>query len=40
MKPTDIYPGTYIGYGVEHNDKYPKVQFRDRVKILKYKNIF
>ena len=40
MKPTDVHPGIYIGYCVEHNDKYPKVQLRVRVRISKYKNIF
>ena len=40
MKPTNVKPGTYIKYGVEHNDKDPKFKVGDHVRISKYKNIF
>ena len=36
----DVKSGTYIEYGVEHNDKDPKYNVGDHVKISKYKNFF
>ena len=32
-------PGTYIDYGVEHNDKDRKLKVGDHVRISNYKNI-
>ena len=38
MEPIDIKTCAYIEYGVEHNDKKPKFDFGDHVRISKYKN--
>ena len=40
MKPVDVKPNTYISSSKEINDKYPKSQIGDIVRISKYKNIF
>ena len=40
MKPVDVKDNTYIGFGKENNDKDPKFQVSDHVRISKYKNIF
>ena len=40
MKPVDVKSGNYVEYNVNFNDKYPKFQVRDHVRISKYKNIF
>ena len=40
MKPADAQLDTYIGYGVEHNDKNPNFRVDDRVKISKCQNFF
>ena len=40
MKPAGVKDNTYIDSGKESNDKDPKFKVRDRVRILKYKNIF
>ena len=40
MKPTDAKDNTYINTDKETNDKDPKFKVGDRVRILKYKNIF
>ena len=39
-KPIDIKTSTYFGFDVENNNKDPKFNVGDSVKILKYKNIF
>ena len=38
MERIDIKTSTHIEYGVEHNDKEPKFDFGDHVRISKYKN--
>ena len=40
MKPIDIKDNANIDFGKEVNDKDPKFQFGDHVRISKYKNIF
>ena len=40
MKPVDIKDNTYISLKKEVNDKNPKFEVGDRVRISKYKNIF
>ena len=40
MKPVDVKSGNYIEYNVNSNDKDPKLQVGDNVRISKYKNIF
>ena len=40
MKPIDVQDNTYINIGKEVNDKYPKFQVGDHVRISKYKKIF
>ena len=40
MKPIDVKDNTYINIGKEVNDKDPKFNVDDHVRILKYKNIF
>ena len=40
MKPTDVKDNTYINIDKEVNDKNPKFQVGDHVRISKYKNIF
>ena len=39
MKPVDVKVDTYIEYGVEHNEKDPKYNVSDHVRISKYKTI-
>ena len=40
MKPIDVKDNTYIDFGKEVNDNYPKFKVGDRVRISKYENIF
>ena len=40
MKPIDVKDNKYINISKEINNKYPKFQVGDRVRISKYKNIF
>ena len=40
MKPVDVKDNTYIDFKKEVNDKDPKFQVDDHVRIFKYKNIF
>ena len=40
MKPIDVKSGTYIEYGVDHNDKDPKFKVDADVRISKLKSIF
>ena len=40
MKPVDVKDDTHIDFGKEVDDKDPKFQVGDRVRISKYKNIF
>ena len=40
MKPVDVKSSTYIDFGIENNEKNPKFQVGDQVRISKYKNIF
>ena len=40
MKPVDVKAGTYIDFGIENNEKYPKFKIGDCLRISKYKNIF
>ena len=40
IKPTDVKPDSYAEYNVDSNEKYPKIQADDHVRISKFKNIF
>ena len=40
MEPIDVKSSTYIDFGTENNDKYPKFKGGDHVGISKYQNIF
>ena len=40
MKPINVKDNTYINFGKEVNDKDPKFQVGDLVRISNYKNIF
>ena len=40
MKPTDVKCNSYVEYLVDSNDKDPKYQDSDHVRISKYKKIF
>ena len=40
MKLKDVKPDSYAEYNIDSNDKSPKFQVGDHVKISKYKNIF
>ena len=40
MEPIDVKPYSYAEYNVDSNEKDPKFQAGDHVRILKYKNIF
>ena len=40
IKPTDVKPDSYAEYNVDSNEKYPKFQADDHVRISKFKNIF
>ena len=40
MKPVDVKLNAYVDFGVANNDKDPKFNFGDHVKISKYKDIF
>ena len=39
MKPADVNSNTYIDFGVENDNKNPKVKVSDYERISKYKNI-
>ena len=39
MKPVDVKSGNYVECNVNSNDKDPKFQVGDHIKISKYKNI-
>lgn len=40
IKPIDAKTTTYIDFEVENNDRDPKCEFGDHVKISEFKNIF
>ena len=40
VKPVDVNFGNYIEYNINSNEKNPKFQVGDHVRIPKYKNIF
>ena len=40
MKPIGVTPDSYAEYNEDSNEKDPKFQVGDRVRISKYKNIF
>ena len=40
MKPADVIDNKYIDFGKKSNDKDPKFEFSDHVRISKYKNTF
>ena len=40
MKPIDVKSTSYAEYNVDSNEKYPKFQVDDHVRIKKYKSIF
>ena len=40
MKPVDVKDNAYINFSKEVNDKDPKFNVGDHVRISKYKNIF
>ena len=40
MKSVDVKSSRYIDFGIESNDKDPKLKFDYHVRISKYKNIF
>ena len=40
IKPVDVKDNTYINFSKDVNDKDPKFQVGDHVRISKYKNIF
>ena len=40
MKPIDVKSNSYAEYNVDSNDKDPKFQIGDHVRISKHKNIF
>ena len=40
MFPVDVKSNTYIDFGTENNEKDPKFEIGDHVRISKYKNIF
>ena len=40
MKPIDVKSDSYAEYNVDSNEKDPKFQVGDHVRISKYKNIF
>ena len=40
MKPVDVKDNTYIDFEKEINNKDPKFEVGDHVRIYKYKNIF
>ena len=39
MKPVDVKPKIYTDFGIKNNDKYPKFEVGNHVRISKYKNI-
>ena len=39
-KPADVNSSTYIEFVIENNEKDPKLEVGDQVRISKYKNIF
>ena len=40
LKHVNVKSSTYIDFNVEKNDKNPKLNFHDHVRISKYKSIF
>ena len=40
IKPVDVKPDSYAEYNVDSNEKDPKFQIGDLVRISEYKNIF
>ena len=40
MGPVDVKSSTYIKFGIENNDKDPKLDVGDQIRISKYKNSF
>ena len=40
VKFTDVLPGTFIDYGINHCDRYPKFNVGDHARISKYINTF
>ena len=40
MKAIDVKPDSYAEYNVDSNDKDPKFQVSDPVRVSKYKNVF
>ena len=40
MKPVDVKSSIYIEFGVENNNKNPKFEVGDHVRMSKCKNIF
>ena len=40
VKFTDVLPGTFIDYGINHCDRYPKFKVGDHARISKYINTF
>ena len=40
MKPVDLRSSTFINFGVENNDKDPKFEVDDCMRIWKYKSFF
>ena len=40
MNPVDVKLNTYIDFGSESNDKDPKFNVADYVRILKHENVF
>ena len=40
MKPADVKSGTYVEYGIEHNDVDPKFKVQNHVRISRHINIF
>ena len=40
MKPNDVKDNTYIDFGKKVNDKDPKFQVDDHVRISRYENTF
>ena len=39
MKPVDVKPKIYTDFGIKNNDKQPKFEVGNHVRISKYKNI-
>ena len=39
IKPVDVKPSTYIDFGIKNNDRDPKFEDGEHVRISKYKKI-